>query len=89
MLVSRLTRTAVPGDLSDLPDGGRQILRAIRGAWINELTDRQRYYLLLYYRDLHTMQDIAEISGVTIGTVSRTLRRARNRLKRVLQYYTL
>ena len=73
--------------LSELPDGGRRIIRAMRAAWVTELTACQRKYLLMYYQDRDTMADIAELCGVGVGTVSRTLSRARNRLRRILQYY--
>lgn len=69
------------------PDSNRPLLRALRRAWNTELTDCQRRYLHDYYHDVMTMQQIADRRGVNIATVSRTLRRARNRLRRVLQYY--
>lgn len=61
--------------------------RAARRCWKNELTDCQRQYLLHYYRDCMTMRAIAARYGVNVSTVSRTLSRARRRLRRVLQYY--
>lgn len=64
-----------------------QAVRAVRRCWKQELTDCQRRYLLHYYRDCMTMRAIAEQYGVTVPTVSRTLKRARCRLRRVLQYY--
>lgn len=85
-LILRLSRASE--ELLDAqPDGGRAILRAVRRAWQNELTDCQRKYLLCYYRDTLTMREIAARYGVNIATVSRTLKRARNRLRQVLQYY--
>jgi len=81
--LSELTEEA----LSQQTDGGRQILRAMRGAWHHELTACQRHYMHLYYSKRHTMHDIAVMNHVSIGTVSRTLARARNRLRRILQYY--
>mgnify|MGYP002626882745 CR=1 FL=1 len=59
----------------------------MRASWNCELTDTQRRYLLHYYQDAMTMQEIASRYGVNIATVSRTLKRARQRLRRVLQYY--
>lgn len=56
-------------------------------AWDRELTKTQRKYLLMYYQEVMTMQEIADCCGVDRATVSRTLRRARLRLRRVLQYY--
>ena len=86
-IVRRLTQQSDRGHLAELPDGGRVLIRAVRAAWTSELTPCQKRYMLLYYRDLHTMQEIADFYGVNVGTVSRTLTRARNRLRRVIRYY--
>lgn len=72
---------------ADLPDGGRMILRALRQAWQQELTPIQKKYLVLYYEKNMTMREIAGRYGVATPTVSRTIRRGRERLRRVLQYY--
>lgn len=52
----------------------------------SELTPRQRQLVRLYYIQQHTMPDIARELGVSVSTVSRTLRRARARLLRSLRY---
>ncbi len=88
-LISRLTQQTEEVLFGKQPDGGRALRRAVRAAWNNELTDCQKRCLDLYYRERHTMKEIAQIRGVSVPTVSRTLRRARNRLRRVLQYYVL
>lgn len=46
------------------------------------LTDTQLLYLTLYRRDKLPMHRIAEIYGVNVSTVSRTISRADRRLKR-------
>ena len=48
------------------------------------LTKTQKYYIILYYRDGMTMEEIAKLCGVNRSTVSRTLKRARERLKRAI-----
>lgn len=83
--LSRQTEEVLFGEEQD--PRRRLLLRALRAAWIQELTDCQRLYLSHYYRDAMTMQAIAARYGVNVSTVSRTLARARNRLRRVLQYY--
>jgi len=40
----------------------------------------------LYYIDQMTMYDIASLTGVSVSTVSRTLKRARERLRKFLRY---
>ena len=52
----------------------------------NELTQYQREDLVSYYFRGMTIPEIAQERGVHKSTVSRTLRRAENKLKRYLQY---
>ena len=59
----------------------RLLSAAIRG----ELTDRQRPYMSAYYSG-EKMPTIARKNGVNVSTVSRTIRRAHSRLRRVLKY---
>ena len=70
-------------------DNGEQMTRLrrnLRLARERELTERQREMVALYYDQGMTMPQIAERLGVNRSTVSRTLRRARDRLHRFLQY---
>lgn len=70
-------------------DNGEQVVRLrrnLRLARERELTRRQREMVALYYDQGMTMPQIAERLGVNRSTVSRTLRRARDRLYRFLRY---
>lgn len=70
-------------------DNGEQVARLrrnLRLARERELTRRQREMVALYYDQGMTMPQIAERLGVNRSTVSRTLRRARDRLYRFLRY---
>lgn len=70
-------------------DNGEQVARLrrnLRRAREQELTKRQREMVSLYYDQGMTMPQIAERLGVSRSTVSRTLRRARDRLYRFLRY---
>lgn len=60
----------------------KNLTRAIQ----NELTPRQQRTLLMYYSEGKTVVEIAAALGVNPSTVSRTLARARERLRRCLQY---
>lgn len=51
-----------------------------------ELTPRQRQMIHMYYIDQMLMRDIADALGVNVSTVSRTIARGRNRLRRCLRY---
>ena len=60
--------------------------RNLRVAREKELTPRQRCMLELYYDQQMSVTEIAQELCVNVSTVSRTLQRARNRLRRYLQY---
>ena len=58
------------------------LARALR----QDITDRQRLYLQLYYDQGLTMPQIASRLGVNKSTVSRTIHRGEDRLRRCLRY---
>lgn len=61
----------------------RRNLRRVRES---ELTDRQAEMIHLYYDLGMSITQIAQEKGVNKSSVSRTLKRGRERLKRYLQY---
>lgn len=63
-----------------------RLRRNLRRAREQELTPRQREMLSMYYEGGMSMPQIAEQLGVNRSTVSRTIRRARERLHRFLRY---
>ena len=63
-----------------------RLRRNLRQARERELTPRQRQMLELYYDQGMTIPQIAGELGLNRSTVSRTLRRARERLYRCLRY---
>lgn len=63
-----------------------RLRRGLRQAREQELTPRQRQMLELYFDQGMTIPRIAEELGLNRSTVSRTLRRAKNRLYRYLRY---
>lgn len=70
-------------------DNGEQLDRLRRGlrrAREQELTPRQRQMLELYFDRGMNIPQIAGELGVNPSTVSRTLRRAKDRLYRCLRY---
>ena len=58
----------------------------VRRAVTQVLTPAQREAVVLYYYQGMTMPQIAQLQGCNKSNVSRTLKRARNNLMRVLQY---
>ena len=85
-MIGRLSAEAGQ-QLDGQPDRSRRVLRAMQRCWSEVLTPTQRRYLEAYYQQRRTMRQIAESNGVNIATVSRTLKRARVRLRAVLKYY--
>ena len=63
-----------------------RLRRNLRRAREQELTPRQRQMLELYYDQGMSIPQIAGELGLNRSTVSRTLRRARDRLFRCLRY---
>lgn len=61
-------------------------LHRLRQVIQGELTELQRYTLMAYYFEDRTLEQIAKDRGVKKSTVWRTLKRAEDKLRRVLQY---
>ena len=59
---------------------------ALRRAINSELTRRQKQLIGMYYIEQMPMQDIADELGLHISSVSRTIKRGRERLKNSLSY---
>lgn len=60
----------------------RNLVHALR----EDVTPRQREYLVLYYGEGLNMREIGERYGVNRSTVSRTIQRGEQRLQRCLRY---
>ena len=63
-----------------------QLQRNLARALGEDVTARQRQVLLLYYAQGMTMEQIAQELGVDRSTVSRTMLRGEERLRRCLRY---
>jgi RNA polymerase sigma factor (sigma-70 family) len=64
----------------------RQMLRALRRAMEGELTERQRECVRLRYLEGKSVNEVAAQLGVTAGTASKHLKKARGRLGTVMGY---
>ena len=65
-------------------DGG--VGNRVRVAMNEELTQRQRELIELYYLENMNMTEIAQRLELSPSTVSRTLKRGRGRLRKYLKY---
>ena len=63
-----------------------EIQACLAQALREEVTDRQRQVLFLYYCQGLNMRQIAEALGVERSTVSRTLKRGEERIRRRMRY---
>ena len=63
-----------------------RLLRNLRKARVQELTPRQQQMLSMRFEQNMSVTEIAQELGLNRSTVSRTLRRAQERLRRCLQY---
>ena len=70
----------------DNKDQINRLKRNLTHALRQDITQRQREYMLLYYGKSMSMEAIAQQCGVNKSTVSRTLKRGRQRLYRCLRY---
>ena len=70
----------------DNKDQINRLKRNLTHALRQDITQRQREYMILYYGRNMSMEAIAKLCGVNKSTVSRTLKRGRQRLYRCLRY---
>lgn len=61
--------------------------RIVSRAIVEELTERQRQVFLAYHQKQMTIPEIAGVLGVNKSTISRTLARAEERIRRITKYF--
>lgn len=66
-------------------NGRKEQIKRMKAAIRDELTELQRYTLVAYYFENRTLIQIAEERSVNKSTICRTLKRAEDKLKRLLQ----
>ena len=67
-------------------DNSWEISRLRHNLMQEDVTEKQRKALLLYYAEGYNMREIGERMGVDKSTVSRTIKRGERRLQRCLRY---
>ena len=63
-----------------------RLKRNLAHAMRHDITPKQREYLTMYYGEGLNLREISERTGVNKSTVSRTMKRGRERLYRCLRY---
>jgi RNA polymerase sigma factor (sigma-70 family) len=75
------------GSYEDEDEARKRMLRVLKEAIAGELTPRQRECVMLYYGGRKSEQEIARSLGIRTPTVCRHLKKARERLRRILEYF--
>jgi len=73
-------------DLRSCRQSHETLVQRMKAVIQNELTPLQRETVAAYYFENKTLQQIAEKRNVKKSTVWRTLKRAEQKIRRVLQY---
>ena len=76
------TREMAQDNTRELSRLKRNLVRAMR----EDITEKQREVLSLYYGEGMTMRQIGDRLGIDRSTVSRTIKRGEQRLQRCLRY---
>ena len=76
------TRQMAQDNSAELSRLKRNLIRCLR----EDITERQRTMLTMYYAQGLNMREIGERLGVDKSTVSRTIKRGERRLQRCLRY---
>lgn len=63
-----------------------RLKRNLRQAREQELTPRQKQMVEMHFEQNMSVSEIAQDLGVNVSTVSRTLKRAKDRIRRYLKY---
>ena len=76
------TRQIAADNTRELSRLKRNLIRCLR----EDVTEKQRQAMLLYYAEGKNMREIGEAMGVDKSTISRTIKRGERRLQRCLRY---
>ena len=68
-------------------DKHRLMIKIMRNIIENELSERQRQMIILYYFNRLNVPEIAETLGVNRSTVSRTISRGRRNIMEKMKYF--
>ncbi len=77
----------IGGGESSNSERHRLMIKIMRNIIENELSERQRQMICLYYFDRMNIPGIAELLGVNRSTVSRTISRGRRNILEKMKYF--
>lgn len=67
-------------------DSNDELHELLRQAISDDLTERQKQVVLMYYFDGYTMPRISQKLGLNVSTVHRHIKAAKKKLKRCMKY---
>ena len=80
--------SAIIGDVSESNSVQHNLMiKVMRNVIENELSERQRQVITLYYFQKMNIPEIAKMLGVNRSTVSRTISRGRRNIMEKLKYF--
>ncbi len=65
----------------------RKMLKSLKNIVDGELTERQKKCIWLYYGKTMKMKEIAEEMGIGISSVSRHIKKSKEKIKKTMEYY--
>lgn len=74
-------------DDGDEDDNYKKMVCSLKSIVEGELTEKQKQCVFLYYGEMMKMKDIADEMGICTSSVSRHIKRARNRIEKMMRYY--
>lgn len=85
MIDNYISETLLNKNQTTVPEKSIIDTDLVRKILFENLTDKQKLYILLYYKQKLTMEEIAEKCKVAKSTVSRTVSRGRNNIAKGLK----
>ncbi len=65
----------------------KKMLSSLKNIIQGELTQKQRMCLLLYYGEKMKMREISLKLGICVSSVSRHIKKGKQRIKKTMEYY--
>ncbi len=65
----------------------KKMIKSLKNIIQGELTPKQRMCVLLYYGEKMTMKEISIKLGICISSVSRHIKKGKQRIKKTMEYY--
>ena len=78
-------KTIISNSSNDL--NHERMVRTLKNIISGELTEKQKICVLLYYGDMKKMNQIAKELGIGISSVSRHIKKAKQKVQKTMTYY--